>query len=465
MVKIGQFIKPTIIYTYNAVQKMFKGMYSLDPKAEAIALQQAFHHVLNKTELYDKLNQDNLFQFPYEVSKGTQEEQLQMWINQHNPDIDRAIRYAEKITDTNFINADISKKRFIRNMFMSVHRAIGRLTWTGDKVQRTQSYLINRKMGYSHDDAIKLASQSHGAYSELSKKYKDFMSKYFFVYSFRLLMPIEMGKVLTEPLIEGAYKYAKTGEIPPRHKMERWAKAVMGSIILPVLVDSYMRWRGFEPEKHLGPVAWKYKKTVVVDGKEHELVVGLNYILNQPIKYWQRLISYNPIKPETRWMQSLKNVAKWELHPLYRIFFWDISQNKRSFGTGQTVYDTEANPAIQFAQVTKYVFGQSFRFIGGVMDAMGEGEMTELERERQEVILNESLNGFDRVLFTTLGYNYIRLPLKERQKIAAKQLEKEIVERGFRYRRKYEGEKFKQKKEELKMWAKRMQTWIKEEMK
>jgi len=465
MVKIGQFIKPTIIYTYNAVQKMFRGMYSLNPKTEAVALRQAFHHVLNRTELYDKLNQDNLFQFPYEVSRGAQEEQLQQWVNQHDPDIDRAIRYAEKITDTAFINSDISKKQFIRGVFMSAHRAIGKITWMGDKVQRTQSYLINRKLGYNHDDAVKLAAQSHGAYSELSKKYKEFMSKYFFVYSFRLLMPIEMAKVLTEPVIRGAYGYAKTGELPPRHKMERWAKAVIGSIVIPVFVDSYMRWRGFEPEKHLGPVAWKYKKTVVVDGKEYEVVVGLNYILNQPVKYWQRLIAYNPIKPETRWMQAAKNVIKWELHPLYRIFFWDISKNRRSFGTGQQVYDTEANSAVQLAQITGYVFGQSFRFIGGVMDAMGEGEMTELERKNQEKVLEETLSGFDRVLFTALGYKYIRLPLDERKAIAAAQLKKEITTRAIVYHRKYEDKKLQQKIDELEAWAKRMQTWIEEEMK
>jgi hypothetical protein len=465
MVKIGQFIKPTIIYTYNAVQKMFRGMYSLNPKTEATALRQAFHHVLNKTSLYDKLNQDNLYQFPYEVSRAAQEEQLQMWLNQHNPDIDRAVKYAEAITDTAWLDPNKTKKRFMRDMFMVAHRAIGRLTWMGDKVQRTQSYFVNRQMGLSHDDAVKLAAESHGAYSELSKKYKDWASKYFFVYSFRLLMPVEMGKVITEPLIDGAYRYATTGEKPSRAKVERWAKAVAGSIMIPVFVDSYMRWRGFEPEKHLGPVAWKYKKAVVVDGKEHEIVVGLNYIINQPVKYWQRLIAYDPINPETRWMQAGKNVVKWEVHPLYRIFFWDISKNRRSFGAGQTVYNTESNPAVQFAQIVGYTMGQSFRFIGGFMDAMGEGEMTDLERQRQEKILDEGLSEFDQILFKTLGYNYIRLPLDERKRIAVSRLRDEIFKRGITYHRKYEDEKLKRKMTELKAWAKKMQAWIENDMK
>lgn len=464
MVKQGQFIKPTIIYTYNAVQKMFRGMYSLNPKTEASMLRQAAGHVLNRTPLYDTLNQDNLYQFPYEVSKATQEEQLRMWLNRHDPDIDRAIRYAETVTDTAWLDPNKSKKRFMRDMFMSVHRAVARITWLGDKIQRTQSYLINRKMGLSHIDAVKLAARSHGAYSELSRKYKDFMSKYFFVYSFRLLMPIEMIKGITEPLIEGAYKYAKSREIPSRPKVERWAKAVAASIAIPVLVDSYMRWRGFEPETHLGPVAWKYKKTVVVDGKEHELVVGLNYILNLPIKYWQRLTAYDPINPETRWMQAAKNVIKWEIHPVYRIFFWDISQNRRSFGAGQTVYDTEANPAVQLGQIMGYVMGQSFRFIGGFMDAAGEGKMTDVERERQEIILDEGLSKFDQVLFKTLGYNYIRLPLEERQSIAVARLRKEIFKRGIVYNRKYKDTQLDRKMAELERWAKKIQTWIEQDM-
>jgi len=346
------------------------------------------------------------------------------------------------------------------------HRAVGRYTWLGDKVQRTQSYLILRRMGYPHDDAVKVASQGHGGYSLLSHKYKGFMSKLLFVYSFRWLMPIELYKTLAGDVIKGVYQYARTGVKPPRHEVERWVKAWIGAIAIPVLIDSYMRWRGFEPaDKHLGPLAWKYKKTVVVDGQEHEIVVGLNYILNMPVKYWNRFSAYDPIRPETRWMQSLKNAAKWEIHPLYRIFFWDVSQNRRSFGTGQQVYSTEASPAVQFAQIFSYVVGQCFRFIGGFMDAMGEGEMTDVERKRQKTALNEGFGALDHILFKTLGYNYMRLPFEERKAIARARLLKEVKTRGIVYHRKYEGKALDKRMEELRTWAERMEEWIETEMK
>jgi len=191
----------------------------------------------------------------------------------------------------------------------------------------------------------------------------------------------------------------------------------------------------------------------------------LNYILNQPIKYWQRFSSYDPIRPETRWMQSLKNVAKWEIHPLYRIFFWDISQNRRSFGAGQQVYNTEANPILQFGQISSYIMGQSFRFIGGMMDAVGEGSMTDKEKEKQKTILKEGLTSFDRILFKVLGYSYTRLPLEERKNIDKARLLKEIRTRGIKYGRKYEGQKLDEKMDELRNWALEIEKWIEEDMK
>jgi len=100
MVKIGQFIKPTIVWNYNAVQKVFRGMYSLNPVTEMRALAKAYWAVVNQLPLYDQLNESNLYQFPYEVSRGTQEEQIQQWITQHNADINRVVKAFEKITDT-----------------------------------------------------------------------------------------------------------------------------------------------------------------------------------------------------------------------------------------------------------------------------------------------------------------------------------------------------------------------------
>lgn len=227
-----------------------------------------------------------------------------------------------------------------------------------------------------------------------------------------------------------------------------------------------MKHRGFKKEgAHLGPLAWKWKKDVIVDGKKSEVVVGVNDILNMPIKYWQRLTYYNPIRPESRPTQAVMNLIKWEIHPVYRIFFWDIKENRRSFGSGTEVYDPSANTAVQLAQIAKYTFGQAFRFYGGMMDAMGEGKMTEKERAEQEKIFDESLTTLDKVLFTALGYKYTRQNLKNRQVIMAKYLQKELASRRFNIERRYEGEEKKRRIDGLKRWAQKCQKWIMEDMK
>ena len=73
MTKIGQFIKPTIVWVYDAVQKYMRGMYSLNPVTESKALVTATESVLKKNELYHLLNESNLFQFPYEVTQAARQ--------------------------------------------------------------------------------------------------------------------------------------------------------------------------------------------------------------------------------------------------------------------------------------------------------------------------------------------------------------------------------------------------------
>lgn len=464
MVKQGQFIKPTIIYTYNTVQKYMRGIYSLNPVTEAKALVKATRTVLDKDELYHKLNESNLYQFPYEITKAGRDEEIAKFINQHAAEVDKLTKILEKTFDTRWLDPDMTVGQLVRNVIMAAHRAVARLTWSGDKIQRTQSYLILRKMGYPHDEAVRVASKSHGGYSLISEKLKAAASKKLFVYTFRIMMPIEMGKTITEPLI--AAKDTMGGAKIPKHKWERMVKAIIGTAFLPFAIDQYMSWRGFEKEGvHLGPLGWKWRKEVEVGGKTREIVVGINYILNMPIKYWQRLTYYNPITKSTRGMQILNNIAKWEIHPVYRIFFWDIRENRRSFGAGISVYDTEANSAIQLGQIAKYIFGQSFRFFGGMMDAVGEGNMTEKERQEQEKIFDAGLNDLDKMLFTVLGYKYTRQPIEERRAIMHKFLEKELVSRIFETARKYEGEELEKRKVGLERWARKCENWIENEMK
>lgn len=466
MIKIGQFIKPWIIWNYNVVQKFMRGMYSLNPLSEAKSLAEATRAVLGQTELYHTLNESNLYQFPYEVSKASRDEQIRMMsrrMAKNTKAWQKAIKHFETLTGTSWAKEDVT----IRKALTVFYQGIARATWTGDKVQRTQSYLILRKMGYGHDEAVKVASRSHGAYSLLSEKYKRTLSPFLFVYSFRVLMPMEIAKIAVEP-IAGVLKAAFKGEKIPAHKAKRWAKALIASIGLPYLIDYYMEHRGFKKEGvHLGPLAWKWKKEVTDPdtGETSEVVVGMNIILNMPVKYWQRATYYNPIRPQARWQQALGHVLKWEVHPLWRIFFWDIRENRKSFGTGIQVYDPQDEPLKQAAQIATYVFGQGLRFWGGMMDAVGEGSMTDKERAEQEKIFEQGLTKLDRILFSVLGYKYTRHTLPERQGIMAATLKKELRSRAYNIARRYEGEEKDKRVAELRKWAERCQNWIETEMK
>jgi len=267
--------------------------------------------------------------------------------------------------------------------------------------------------------------------------------------------------------MKGAFEAVFEGKPPSKYKVNRWIKALAASAAMPILIDTYMRARGFEVEgKHLGPLAWKYKKVITTEeGKKREVVVGLNYILNIPVKYWNRITYYNPIRPRGRYWDAFLRMAKWEIHPIGRIFFWDIAQNRRSFGTGAQVYDPTASPPKQLAQVAKYIFGQGFRFWGGMMDAVGEGQMTEKERAEQEKVFDEGLSILDKVLFTAFGYKYIRQPLEERQAIMAMYLEKEYLSRAFDIARRYDGEEKEKRLDDLENWAEKCKIWIEKGMK
>jgi len=459
-IKIGQFIKPQIIWNYNAVQKYMRGIYNLNPAREAKDLAEAYKTVANKTELYHKLSESNLYQFPYEVSRASRDEQIKLMMRKTSEEIPNYVKLLERLTNTSWAKSDID----IKNTLMVAYQAMAKATWFGDKVQRTQSYLTLKNLGYPHDEAVKVASRSHGAYSILSEKYKKTLSPILFVYSFRLLMPMEIAKIVTEPVIGIAEAIFKREKIP-KYKAKRWAKSLVAAIAIPVLIDTYMKARGFKKEGvHLGSLAWKWKKDIVVDGKKSEIIVGMNYILNMPIKYIQRLTYYNPIRPQNRIQQATSNLIKWEIHPLSRILFWDLKENRRSFGSGTYVYDSNAHWIKQTGQLASYVFGQSFRFWGGVMDAMSEGNLTTKEKVEQEKIFDENLSNLDRVLFSVFGYKYTRKNLPDRKAIMRRYLEKEWFKRGSTISRKYEGEIKTKQLRELEKWKVRCLKWIQTKM-
>ena len=172
----------------------------------------------------------------------------------------------------------------------------------------------------------------------------------------------------------------------------------------------------------------------------------------------------NPIAESAGFLQGPKNWLKWEVHPLYRIFFWDILNNQRSFGNGEAVYDRAAGAPTQLAQVTKYMFFESYRFYGKLGEMAGVGTLTTKEMEEQKRILDEGLNTQEKLLNKILGYSYVRSSLPERQAIYRRQLNNEYRKQVRDLNRKYKGETLNNKMETLKDWHKQCNMWIEKEM-
>jgi hypothetical protein len=221
-------------------------------------------------------------------------------------------------------------------------------------------------------------------------------------------------------------------------------------------------------------VAWKWKKTVVInegkiDESTHEVIIAMNDILNMPVKYWNRLTYYNPIDPKSRAHQAWSNFWKWEVHPLWRIFFWDLADNKRSFGGNDPVYDVNASTPKQLQQIGTYVFSQSWKFWSGVLDAVSAGDMTDAEAERQKMVMDEAIQSWDAKLLSLIGYAYVRMPTEERQDIMTMALMKERRRRILEVERKYPNDTAPAENERrmkmIEQWFDRCVQWIEGGMK
>jgi hypothetical protein len=459
-VKVAQFIKPSIIWVYDIVQKVIRGMYSLNPAREVRFAAEATNIILTANTKYHQLNKLNLYQFPAETPRAVKEEMIKMAVRKADATIPGWVKILEKITNTSWAKGDISPI----DLLMMPYRTLAHLTWTGDKIIRTSSVLALEKMGYSTEEASQIAARGHAAYSELSPRFKKTMAPLFFVHSFRVLMPMEIAKVLTDPVKEVLKaKFSAEGKKIPKYRIERMTKAIIGTILIPIIAELYMKARGFEKDKLL----WKWKK-VVTDpetDKKAEVVVTLNNIINMPMKWLHRLTYYNPIDPTPRGLQGIKNWYKWEAHPLTRIFFWDILENRRSFGDMEQVFDPNTNFLNKHWQIAKYVFGQAFRFHGLALEAVDAGNLTLKEKKDQERCLDLALSDFEKVLFGkhlgVLGYAYVRQNKQKQGQIWTSVLLKEYQKRLFNLLIKYEEGPERDKAEKsIHGWFKKCQLWV-----
>jgi len=235
------------------------------------------------------------------------------------------------------------------------------------------------------------------------------MKRIFFVHSFRALMPREMWKTASEP-IKAVFETIKGKKIP-KHKWERYFKALVGTFAIPAMVEIYMRARGFTTEK----LGWKWKKEVVDEQTEEkrELIVSVNNILNQPLKWYHRFNQVDPTRPEGHVLQRIYNLLKWEVHPVYRTLL-DVYENRPSMsGEQQYVYDSKAPVIQQIGQIFGYMMGNLFRHTEYLARGLNRGQLTKKEKEIEDRILKSSLTWYEQIMFGRdsplgFGYAYVR---------------------------------------------------------
>jgi hypothetical protein len=467
-VKMAQFLKPNIIWTYDAIQMLWQGSFSMNPYRTVKYLKKNLRDVAEKSSDWHEKNKLNLFSFPSDFKRADLNRQIDMMIRQTSNEVPDILKKLESITKMTW------KKSDLRSLHWAPMNTLANAAWTGDQVLRGMSYDYLQDKGATKEEAAKAAADTHGNYSILSDAYSDVAGYFLFVHAFRLLMPRQMIKMITDPITEVLKeKYASDNKIStieaakriPKWKWQRWARTIAGTIMLPVMADLAMRKIGAKPEgKRLGPVAWKYRKEVTVDGQKHEVVIGMNYILNMPVKYWNRFTYSNPIDPKNSLLQKAEQGLKWEVAPLHRIFFWDIAQNRPSFGGGAYVYDPNATPAKQFSQMAGHVFKESYRFWGFTMNEFTEGRMTKKEKEAEQKIFDEAISRDQQKLISLFAYKYTRKDREEHKRIMRSVLRSEWKKRAYELRRKYEGKELQQRVQGLEEWRKRCEKWIEQGM-
>lgn len=420
IIKTAQFYQPFIIWKYDMLQMSLGGAFSINPKKQGAYFVKAFTSVLRaKTlqvhdELYDEALRHNIFQKAYLPSIGSKSEAeaINMAVKRTIADYPFILKVIEGVVDMPLTSKDAI------NIIKIIYRTIGNVTWLGDEILRLTGYVAYKEMGYSAKDAAYFTSQWFGAYDDIAAGARDKFSYIFFVYAFRILMPRQIFRLIYEPVkmtldtiaSGGGKLLGKPGEYGKTYKKRDWERVIKGLAALffiTLMVDAHMRKKGFYRKIFL----YKWAKKVTDNlGREKEMVVALNLIYNQPMKWASRLAYYDPTLKWPRPFQGLYKYAQWELHPFYRIVFYDIARNQKSIGFGQIF-----NPNLQgpegnlkkFGQIMSYFTTESISLLRLARESSDVTEQYVLDEQEKQALWDKTLNGLEQAVVGALGHKYI----------------------------------------------------------
>jgi len=496
--KVGQFFVPGIVWSYDVLQAMSGGLVEWNPFVVKKQFETALKVKLSGNAFSRLMLELGAAQDPGLPTMATNEQEIEKISTQLNEDLSKRLRVQAKVFQSAeqplkdlwdaFKNNPRALGRKLVDVAMAPMRAISTLTWAGDQVIRIDSVLKYMKQfrpeidfdvnassftpeqRAAFQEAVDYISQVHGAYSVLSPNFKRVAGWIFFVHTFRVLMPYMTGRymlgfpkmMINQVLGERTPGILKKTYTPAEKK--RVTKAFFTTVTIPIVIHGLMTSAGWEPDEEglpewvkkmqsgIIPVGmpfptyknyWKYKKTITTpDGKQRELVVGINDILNMSTKWINRATKDRPEKLSDV-QYRLWSLMKWEINPMYRTVM-DLIDNENSFGNMRP-FEVGDPMHKKIAAGSMYVFKNTFRIYGALTDVNKD---TAYQRQvKQE--LNNALNIAEKVFlgyytgYTALGkfnpvsggYAYTRAERRQRLGYAIESLRNAISEEKNRIMR------------------------------
>jgi len=409
-VKLGQFIKPIIITNYDLMQAFYGGAMGIKTPmymAQAIwdVLKSKFSGV--NTPMYKEALKHNIFQKAYlPVVRARREDsyiEMQARRTLKGGALLQMRKVIEGITDTSLTD----KQMF--TLILPAMKAISNFTWSLDEMIRLSTYYAYKGEGLPEKEAGYRTAQVHGAYADISKKAADAFHKIFFVYAFRFLMPRQMFRIAYEPLKMGIDTIRKKAGVEggKTYSKGHWKIAIkaLASLLFAIFgMDAYMKYKGFDRDIPL----YRWSKEVETPEGRKKMMVTFNNIFNMPLKWISRLLKYDPLDQNARLIQGLYHFAKWEIHPIHRLVFYDIGENRKSFGGGK-VYNPKSDPVTKGLQISKYFIEESFRLLSLMTKDDGNGyyDLTPEEQADQQAVFDATFNKLEQAIIWAGGNKYL----------------------------------------------------------
>ena len=477
--KIGQFIVPSIVWSYDVLQLHIRGLGEYNPIKSFGQWRRAIAITRKRGPVWQDMQRHGLFQSPNMPTKASHDESIDLAVRQLRDDVPALAKAYERTVQQRFYTpAEWAKNvkehpnpggRLVNGLTL-YYRGMAGLTWKGDELIRTLSYMRfmdqNKQPAKTPDGkkemtddmwketAARYVSNAHGAYATMSTKYQQFMSRIVFVHTFRALMPWEVGKSMyTLPMMATKAILGKQDFSPYQWKLAR--KAMTATVLLPMAVYHMMKANGYEPDeegmpewlKKMSKVPiglpfptwknhWKYKKTITNPdtGQRKEIVIGVNDIVNMLPKWFNRATKEKPERLDDMFYH-LANVFKWELNPMYRIVL-DAVTNETSMGGARPRRPGDSQ-AKQMKDTSAYVFGNMLRIYHTIV----RGGETNAGRREVRADLDAAMNMWEKVMLGyyagyvpfgnfvpgNIGYSYSRRDRRARLGYALRNLDQEIA--------------------------------------